>query len=125
MIDGDSRLKAAILRQSIREIDAKVQAILAEQRLFRRYKFDLDVQEIHLSALRVERADLIDQLQHTRSSAAGKRRRSGGFRSWLVVPFALGALAIQAVQPRQRRPRVAYSPNATLSLKPARGHSAP
>lgn len=124
MVDRDSRLKAAILRQNVREIDAKVQAIHAEQRLFRRYKFDLDVQEIQLSALRDERADLVGQLQSTRWSAAGNRDRSSGLRSWLVLPFALGALAIQAVHPKRRRLRGAYPPNSTLSLKPARGQSA-
>lgn len=124
MVNGDTRLRAAILRQNIREIDDKVHAILAEQRLFRRYKFDLDVQDIQLTALREERAELVDQLKKTSTSVRIKRDRSAGLRSWLVLPYALGALAIQAVRPRQRRPRAVDSVDVPVPMKPSPGHSA-
>jgi hypothetical protein len=125
MADGESRLRAAVIRRNLREIDAKVRAIHAEQRLYRRYNFGLDVQEIALSALRVERAELVDQLRVARSSPAGNRERSAGIRPWLVLPFALGALAIQALQPKRRPSRTVSSPRATALASPSVGPSAP
>src|SRR4051794_1854619 len=102
MVDGDSRLQAAVIRQNLREIDEKVRAISAEQRLYRRYNFDLNVQDTALSALRVERAELVARLRATRGSSRARREGKVGLRPWLVLPFALGALAVKALQPKQR-----------------------
>ena len=119
LVAEDNRLKAAIFRQTVRDIDLKIAAIHAEQRLFRRYKFGSDFHEIQLNALDAERSDLVRQLGSMQSKGSYPRQQSGGIRSWLLLPIAFGALALQAVQPKRRRSRLRAAFSAPLVLEPS------
>ena len=127
MVDDDNRLKAARLRQNLREIDARVAEIRADQRLFRRFKFGSDVQDIELTGLRANRADLVDQLHDLRSGSGSGNSRLLGIRSWLLLPIALGAEALRAIQPSGRRTRAsrASSSRSNLDGAPSSNQSGP
>ena len=105
LVDDDNRLKAAKLRQNLRDIDARVAEIRADQRLFRRFKFGSDVQDIELTGLRADRADLVGRLHALRSGDRPEQSRLPGLRSWLLLPIALGAQAFRAIQPAGRKTR--------------------
>jgi hypothetical protein len=116
MVDDDNRLKAARLRQNLREIDARVAEIRADQRLFRRFKFGSDVQDIELTGLRANRADLVDQLDALRSSSGTGRSRLPGLRSWLLLPIALGAEALREIQPSGQKTRTSRASTLPSNL---------
>ena len=120
MVDEDKRLKAAILRQSLREIDARVAAIRADQRLFRRFNFGSDVQDIELSGLRVERADVVGQLEVLGSVGRLDHSKLPGMSSWFLLPIALGAQALRAIlgSGQKSRPRQAVPARSNLDQTP-------
>lgn len=98
----DRRLHAARLRQSMREIDAQMEQIRADDRLFHRCGFGSDVHEIQLTALRAARKDIAIELDHLRETAPARPRRSR-FVSWLLIPPALGAILLETLRPTRRR----------------------
>jgi hypothetical protein len=111
MNQEEIRLDVSRVRRRVREIDLQVRQIQAEDRLFHRYGFGSDVHDIQLTALRVERRELDNQLE--RLQVARGFNPSGGqsLRSWLLLPAALGALLVNAVWPRRqrRRPRPVFA----------------
>jgi hypothetical protein len=123
VVDEDSRLKAAMMRQNLREIDARMAAIQADQRLFRRYRFDSDVQDMELTGLRAERADLVGRLNGIRPASRPNHSRFPGIRSYLLLPIALGVLALRALRPSAQKTRARYAPAS--SLNPVRHRSGP
>lgn len=105
MVDDDRRLNLSRARQSVRQIDTKIQQIQAEERLFQRFKFGSDVHEIQLMALRTERRELVEEIKGlSRRLALGGAQRPGVF-GWLLLPPALWAMLMHAVRPRPRRSR--------------------
>lgn len=106
LLDEDSvpedsqRLATARIRSSLRRVDAQIAQIQSEQRLFRRYNFGSEVHRIQLTALNAERADLLASLAKIQPR---RPRRRSGVVSWLLLPPALGALAIGSLFPRRRQ----------------------
>jgi hypothetical protein len=107
----DRRIRAARMRQSVRDIDAQMKRIQTEDRLFQRCGFGSDVHEIQLTALRATKKDLMGQLSQLQRDVPARPKRAR-FASWLMLPPALGAMLLQALRPSAnrrpiRRPRVA------------------
>ena len=98
--DDSERLNAARVRSSLRQVEAQIAQIQSEQRLFRRYNFGSEVHRIQLTALNAERAELMARLAKLQPR---RRRRRSGVVSWLLLPPALGALAIGSLFPRRRQ----------------------
>ncbi len=103
MLEEERRLAIARLRRSVREIDAQVQRIRAEERLFQRYGFGSDVHDIKLIALHAERRELLAELDRLQAPGLRRSGRSASLRSWLLVGPALVALLVQTLRPRRRR----------------------
>jgi hypothetical protein len=111
MNEVEIRLDVSRIRQRVREIDLEVRQIRAEDRLFHRAGFGSDVHDIRLTALRVERRELEQELARLQVARGFVRTSGQGLRSWLILPAALGAMFFQAVFPRRhrRRTRVAFA----------------
>ncbi len=111
MNEQEIRFDVSRVRGRIREIDLQVRRIQAEERLFHRYGFGSDVHDIQLTALRAEKRDLEGELERLRAARGFDRPSGRGFRSWLILPAALGAVIVQAIIPRRqrRRPRVVFA----------------
>src|SRR5207253_344757 len=98
----DKRLALSQLRQAVREIDRQIADIRAEDRLFQRYQFGSDLHEIKLTALRAERADLLDRRAALQRSS-NRNLAARPTASWLLFPAILGALVWGAIFPKRRR----------------------
>jgi hypothetical protein len=99
------RLDISRIRQRVREIDLEVREIQAEERLFQRAGFGSDVHDIRLTALRVERRELDQELVRLQLARDSDRPSGQSLRSWLILPAVLGALLFQALIPRRQRRR--------------------
>jgi hypothetical protein len=103
VITSDTRFDLARIRRTLREIDEEMRRIEADDRLFHRYGFGSEVHNIQLTALRAERRDVAAQLVRARQDLGITRSDRLDLRSWLMLPAALGAIALQALRPRRRR----------------------
>ena len=109
MIEESRRLTRARRRTELREIDARIEQIRSEDRMFRRCGFGSDLHDIQLVALQAQRQDLLDQLAKVGESGRAGRTSQHGISAWLLLPTALVAMVLHAVFPRRRQasPRLA------------------
>ncbi len=102
MIDENLRLTRARLRSEMRELDAQIERIRAEDRLFRRYGFGSDLHEMQLTVLRSQRQELQARLSRADALCGRRQASRSGVSAWLLVPPALAAMLVQSVLPRRR-----------------------
>ncbi len=102
MIDDNLRLTRAHLRSEMREIDAQIERIRAEDRLFRRYGFGSDLHEMQLTALRIQRQELQARLLRADELCGRRQTNRHGIGAWLLVLPALAVMLVQSVFPRRR-----------------------
>ena len=107
VIEENLRVTRARLRAEMRELDAQIERIRAEDRLFRRYGFGSDLHEIQLTALRAQRQELHTRLTRADEMCGMRRSSRHGVGSWLLVPPALAAMLVQSVLPRRDATRLA------------------
>lgn len=109
MIEENRRLTCARLRTELREIDAQIEQVRVEDRMFRRCGFGSDLHDIQLVALQARRQDLLDQLAKVGESGRAGRTGQRGIGSWLLLPTAVLAVVFHAIFPRRRQgsPRLA------------------
>jgi hypothetical protein len=100
VIEENLRLTRARLRTEVRQLDAQIERIRTEDRLFRRYGFGSDLHEIQLVALRAQREELLASLAEAEPRAVARKSKQGGIGSWLLVLPALAAMFVQSIFPR-------------------------
>ncbi|HVC31897.1 MAG TPA: hypothetical protein VNL16_00135 [Chloroflexota bacterium] len=108
MTEENLRVTRARLRTEVRDLDAQIERIRTDDRMFRRYGFGSDLHDIQLVALQAQRQDLLANLAQAGTNPPTARRDRGRRGSWLLLPPALVALAVRSVFPRRRSaPRLA------------------
>ncbi len=109
MIEETRRLLRARLRTQLREVDAQIEHIRSQDRMFRRYGFGSDLHDIQRVALQAQRQDLLEQLAKVGEAGRAGRTSQRGIGSWLLLPAALITVVFHVVFPRRRQgsPRLA------------------
>ncbi|HVB96144.1 MAG TPA: hypothetical protein VNG11_00290 [Chloroflexota bacterium] len=93
----------ARLRNELREVEAEIDRIKREDRLFRRYRFGSDFHDSQRVVLQTQRQEILSTLAKTRSGTRFASSAPSGWRAWILLPAALVAMVFQGGAPRRRR----------------------
>ncbi|HLH73255.1 MAG TPA: hypothetical protein VKX96_08220 [Chloroflexota bacterium] len=106
-MDEVDRFALARLRNELREVDAEIDRIKREDRLFRRYRFGSDFHDSQIIALQAQRQEILAKLRARRAGTKRSISSPAGLRAWLLWPAALVAAVFTGGAPRRRLPRSA------------------
>lgn len=106
MSGEDRRTEVARIRGRARALQSEIARVKGETRFFLRMGFGRDIKDIQLHALEEEFQQCLTQITTLAPGARVGSPKKTSTASWLLVPLAFFALALEMMQGKRRVARV-------------------
>jgi septal ring factor EnvC (AmiA/AmiB activator) len=103
MYNQDCMADLARLRKEVRRLDHEIVTIRNESKRFRQMGFGREIKDGQLIGLEAERDQCLRRIAKINGRASRGQSPKRGVADWLLIPVALLAMGLQAMQPKRRQ----------------------